>query len=37
LFEAKRALKARLREIKGNVDNSVPSAMLHPIVKLKKE
>ena len=37
LYEAKRAFKSRLREAKGFVDNAMPNAMMHPIVKLKKE
>ena len=37
LYEAKRAFKARLKEVKGSLDNNMPTAMMHPIVKLKKE
>jgi len=37
LYEAKRAFRARLKEVKGAIDNSLPCSMQHPIVKLKKE
>lgn len=40
LTEAKKLLRARLRDIKegrSKIDNTLPSAMQHPIVKLKKE
>jgi hypothetical protein len=35
--EAKRQLRDRLKQVKPGVDNSLPTSMMHPIVKLKKE